>query len=98
MVLGPLTRRSGHRWVHVDLLADFGHRLRMPHSRSLDEGLFELRFDRGRSAWRITYWYRPDAVIVVLTVFRKQRNNERAEVVRAHRAFDDCRKLHQPKS
>ncbi len=52
----------------------------------------------GRSAWRITYWYRPDAVIVLLTVFRKQRNNERAEVVRAHRALDDCRKLHRPKS
>jgi putative component of toxin-antitoxin plasmid stabilization module len=59
---------------------------------------FELRFDMGRSAWRITYWYRPDAVIVMLTVFRKQRNNERAEVVRSRKAFDDCRKLHQPKS
>jgi hypothetical protein len=48
-----------------------------------------------RQAWRITYWYRPDAVVVLLTVFRKQRNNERIEVRRALGAFEDCRKLHQ---
>ena len=68
----------------------------MPHSRPLGDGLFELRFDMNRQAWRITYWYRPDAVVVLLTVFRKQRNSERAEVRRAHVALEHCRKLHQP--
>jgi len=80
--------------VHVELLAEYGHRLRLPHSRPLGEGLFELRFDMGRRAWRIAYWHRADGVVVPLTVFRKQRDNERAEVRRARAALDLCRSLH----
>jgi phage-related protein len=83
--------------VHVELLSEYGHLLRMPHSRPLGNGLFELRFNMGRQAWRMTYWYRPDGVIVLLTVFRKQRNNERVEVRRALTTLDRCRKLHQQK-
>ncbi|MHB1511137.1 MAG: type II toxin-antitoxin system RelE/ParE family toxin [Acidimicrobiales bacterium] len=81
--------------AHVELLEEYGHLLRMPHSRPLGDGLFELRFDMSRQAWRITYWYRPDGVVVLLTVFRKQRNYERVEVRRALAALDRCRKLHQ---
>lgn len=80
----------------VDLLANLGHMLRMPHSRSLGEGLLELRFDMSRRSWRITYWHRPDGVIVLLTVFHKQRNNEAAEVVRARKALEACRTRHTP--
>jgi uncharacterized membrane protein len=36
-------------------------------------------------------------VTVLLTVIRKQRNNERIEVRRALAALDRCRKLHQEK-
>jgi hypothetical protein len=40
--------------MHVDLLAEFGHGLRMPHSKPLGQGLFELRLEmsagRGASA------------------------------------------------
>ena len=32
---------------HIDRLAELGAMLRMPHSRSLGERLFELRFDYG---------------------------------------------------
>jgi phage-related protein len=80
--------------VHVELLEEFGHLLRMPHSKPLGGGLFELRFTMRRRAWRITYWQRPDGVIVLLTVFHKQRNNERREVVRAGAALERCRNLH----
>ena len=83
--------------AHVDLLSEYGHLLRMPHSRPLGDGLFELRFNMGRLAWPITYWYRPDGVTMLLTVIRKQRNNERIEVRRALAALDRCRKLHQEK-
>ena len=82
-------------FVHVDLLEEFGHRLRMPHSKALSGGLFELRFMMDRQAWRIPYWYRPDGVAVLLTVFRKQRNNERREVTRAVNALEHCRARHQ---
>lgn len=81
---------------HIDLLGDLGHLLRMPHSRHLGEGLAELRFDMSRRSWRITYWHGPDGVIVLLTVFRKQRNTEAREVERARKALDTCRARHTP--
>lgn len=75
---------------HVDRLADRGAQLRMPHSRSLGERLFELRFDLGRVAQRITFFFSGEARVVLLTVFRKQRSNERAEVNRARTAMRRC--------
>ena len=82
--------------AHIDLLAEFGSSLRMPHSRALGSGLFELRFDMARQSWRITYWFAGKATIVMLTVFRKQRNNERHEVARARDAMKRCQREHQP--
>lgn len=76
--------------AHVERLADRGNLLRMPASRSVGDGLFELRFDLRRVAWRITYYFAADRCIVLLTVFRKQRQNERHEVERARRAMARC--------
>lgn len=75
---------------HVDRLAAQGSSLRMPLSRSLDEGLFELRFDLNRQAFRITYYFTTGRRIVLLTVFGKQRMNERHEVNRARDAMARC--------
>lgn len=75
---------------HVERLAARGNQLRMPASRSLNGGLFELRFDLVRVAWRITYYFAEQCRIVLLTVFRKQRQNERAEVQRARRTMQRC--------
>jgi phage-related protein len=71
-----------------------GPRLRAPHTRALGGGLHELRFDIDTVAWRITYWFAPSQVIVLLTVFRKQRMNERTEIERARRALATCRRSH----
>ncbi len=62
----------------------------MPHSRSLGAGLFELRFDLDRVACRVTYFFTEPRRIVLLTVFRKQRQNERHEVQRARDAMARC--------
>lgn len=67
-----------------------GNRLRMPHSRALGDGLLELRFDLGRSAFRLTYFLATGRRIVLLTVFQKQRMNERQEVELARRAMKRC--------
>lgn len=75
----------------VDRLAVLGSRARMPFSRSLGEGLFEIRFTLGSTARRITYRFTKDGRIVLLTTFRKQRNNERAEVTRARKIAQDCK-------
>jgi hypothetical protein len=75
---------------HVDRLAEQGSALRMPHSRALGGGLFELRFDLERNAQRITFFFPGDRRIVLLTTFRKQRSNERSEVTRARQAMRRC--------
>ena len=41
-------------------------------------------------SWRITYYFIEWRRIVLLTVFRKQRNNERHEVNRAHAVKARC--------
>ena len=81
--------------VVVDRLALLGSRARMPLSRSLGDGLFELRFSLGSTARRITYRFTTDNCIVLLTTFSKQRDNERLEVARARRVADECAR-HNP--
>lgn len=76
--------------VLVDRLAELGSTSRMPFSRSLGEGLYELRFTLGPTARRITYRFTKDGRIILLTTFRKQRTNERNEIARARRAADQC--------
>jgi putative component of toxin-antitoxin plasmid stabilization module len=78
--------------VVIDRLAAVGSLARMSLSRSLGEGLFELRFTLGPTARRITYRFTKDGRVVLLTTFRKQRNNERTEIARARKAATDCAK------
>jgi hypothetical protein len=83
-----------HEWdravVAVDRLAALGPAARMPLSKSLNGGLFELRFTLGSTARRITYRFTRDARVVLLTTFQKQRQNERAEIARARRIAEAC--------
>ena len=69
----------------LDRLAEQGNMLGMPHSKSLRDGLYELRFSCENVNRRITYVFDPDRRVVTLTTFRKQRQNERTEVLRARR-------------
>ncbi|MCP4965067.1 MAG: type II toxin-antitoxin system RelE/ParE family toxin [bacterium] len=78
--------------VVIDRLAGLGSQARMPFSRSLGDGLFEVRFTLGSTARRISYRFTSDGRIILLTTFRKQRNNERAEVVRVRKIAEDCAK------
>ena len=75
---------------HVDRLSERGATLRMPHSRSLGGGLFELRFDLDRVAQRLTFFFPGERRVVLLTAFRKQRSNERSEVERARVSMRRC--------
>jgi len=68
-----------HRRFPLDRLAEQGPAVRMPHSRSLGEGLFELRFYLDRIAQRITYFFAGEGRLVLLTEFRKQRMSERGK-------------------
>lgn len=76
--------------VVIDRLASLGSAARMPLSRSLGDGLYELRYTLGSTARRITYRFTKDRRIVLLTTFRKQRNNERTEIARARKVAESC--------
>jgi hypothetical protein len=79
--------------IIIDRLADLGSMARMPFSRALGDGLFEARYALGSTARRITYRFPKDNRIILLTTFRKQRNNERAEITRARQIADECARL-----
>lgn len=74
----------------IDRLVVLASTARMPLSRSLGEGLFELRFTLGPAARRITYRFTKDGRIISLTSFLKQRNNERSEITRTRKAAAAC--------
>jgi len=42
---------------NIDRLSEHGAALPLPHTQSLGEGLFELRFDNDRVAQRITFYF-----------------------------------------
>ena len=82
----------GRAEFSIDLLANHGVHLGEPHTRQLDPKLRELRVFLGpsRDAVRITYFIATGRRIILLTVFRKQRRRQRAEVERARSAMARC--------
>ncbi|MEU2248495.1 type II toxin-antitoxin system RelE/ParE family toxin [Streptomyces sp. NPDC019224] len=79
----------------ADLLAEQPTTLDEPHSRHLGGKLRELRFRLGDVHQRITYWLAPGRRVVLLTVFRKTKTREQAEVQRAHAAQRLCEAEHK---
>ncbi len=73
--------------VAFERLRDLGPGLRMPHSRSLGGGLFELRFNCEGAARRVTYHFDRPRRAITLTTFRKQRQVDQREVRRAREAM-----------
>lgn len=56
----------------IGLLEKYGYELRLPYSRSLGQGLFELRI-RGQQEVRIFYAYRKNAAVLIDGFIKKQR-------------------------
>ena len=65
-----------------------------PYTRHLGGKVRELRFHLLRQQTRITYWLAPGRRVILLTVFRKTRGAETAEVARALRAQGMCESGH----
>jgi hypothetical protein len=78
----------------VGLLAEHAETLGEPYTRHLDGKIRELRFHLVRQQTRVTYWLAPRRRLVLLTVFRKTRSAETAEVQRAIRAQKTCEAEH----
>jgi hypothetical protein len=78
----------------ADMLAAAPTTLGEPYSRHLGGEVRELRFTMDGNAVRVTYWLAPRRRIVLLTVFRKSRQREVAEVDRADQAQKVCEAEH----
>ena len=76
----------------VELLMDFGPNLRMPHSRALGRGLFELR-PRGREGiGRALYCYMSGQRVIILHAFlKKTRATPRRDLRIAHQRMEEVR-------
>jgi phage-related protein len=66
--------KSGKPRIYAVLamLEEHGNRLLMPHSRSLGEGLHEIRVSHAEGPFRIIYCFRPGRRIVLLHGFVKR--------------------------
>ena len=78
----------------VGLLAERAEDLGEPYIRHLGGKVRELRFYLLRQQTRVTYWLAPGRQMILLTVFRKTRDAETAEVACALHAQKVCEAEH----
>ncbi|HEY3087787.1 MAG TPA: type II toxin-antitoxin system RelE/ParE family toxin [Jatrophihabitantaceae bacterium] len=78
----------------VGLLAEQAETLSEPYTRHLAGKVRELRFRLLQQQTRVTYWLAPGRRVVLLTIFRKTRRAESAEVERAVQAQKTCEAEH----
>ncbi len=78
----------------VGLLAGHAEDLGEPYTRHLGGRVRELRFHLLGQQTRVTYWLAPGRRVILLTVFRKTRSAETAEVARALHAQKICETEH----
>jgi hypothetical protein len=95
-LVGLSDRDFGRVDFLVGLLAEHAEDLGEPYSRHLSGKVRELRFHMLRQQTRVTYWLAPRRRVILLTVFRKTRGTEAAEVARAVRARHACETEHVP--
>lgn len=95
--LGELSAKHYTRvMAAADLLAEHEGVLGEPYAKHLQGKVRELRFYLDTTAWRITYWIGPGRRIILLTVFRKTKDREQAQVERAVVAQVRCETKHPP--
>lgn len=78
----------------VGLLAEHAEDLGEPYTRHLGGKVRELRFHLLRQQTRVTYWLGRGRRVILLTVFRKSRGSETAEVACALHAQKICEAEH----
>jgi phage-related protein len=70
----------------LQMLREHGHRLRMPLSRAMGEGLYELRIPHPEGPFRVLYVYAAGRRIILLHAFVKRtQQTPPQELARARR-------------
>jgi hypothetical protein len=87
-------REYGRAMAYAEMLAEEAETLGEPYARHLGDGVQELRIPMHPLDMRVSYWLGPGRRVILLTVFRKTRSRETAEVERAKRAQKECEAEH----
>ncbi len=76
----------------VELLMEFGPHLRMPHSRAMGDGLFELRPRSSEGIGRVFYCFMINQRIVILHAFiKKTRETPKRELKLARKRMKEVK-------
>lgn len=68
----------------LELLEEYGNNMRMPYSRHLDSGIFELRVRLGTNVSRVLYFFFAERRIIVTNGFvKKTEKTPSAEIALA---------------
>lgn len=82
--LGP--KAAARTYAMIELLSEMGNDLRMPYSKHLEDGVFELRIQAANGISRILYFFYAGRRIVLTNGFiKKARKTPRGEIERAKR-------------
>lgn len=74
----------------IQLLGDFGTMLGMPHRRSIDQDVYELRTILGKNIFRVFHFHYENGEFILLNGFRKKtQKTPQSEIDRAKRYRDD---------
>ncbi len=80
----------------IGLLEAVGPQLRMPYSKHLDDGIFELRMELGSDITRVLYFFVVDKKVVLTHGFvKKTQKTPPSEIVRAKKYRDDYLARHK---
>ncbi|MEK7584099.1 MAG: type II toxin-antitoxin system RelE/ParE family toxin [Patescibacteria group bacterium] len=71
----------------IDLLEKYGHTLRMPYSKPVASGLFELR-TTGNIQARILFGYREERAVLLHAFIKKTNAIARTDIEKALRKFN----------
>ena len=69
--------------ARIRLLTQLGHELRRPLADYLEQGIYELRIRRGRTNYRILYFFQGREIGVLAHAITKEDQIPRADLARA---------------
>jgi len=75
--------------ARVELLAEYGHRLRRPHCDYLENGIYELRARHGNVNYRVLYAFVGRNIVLLSHGCTKEKNVPKTEINRAVRNRDN---------
>ena len=77
----------------IEVLREKGNLLRLPYSKYLDDGIFELRIMVGNNISRILYFFYLDRKIILTNGFvKKTQKTPRKEIMMAKKLISDYMK------